>query len=184
MVFLIGLIVIGVYIIGYIVLLIKCIYMELGGKVLVIVFDDVDIDVVVDGVWIFGFYNVGQDCMVVCWIYVQQGIYDQLVEKFGVVVVSLKMGVLEDVVIELGLLSLLVYFECVSVVVEVVRVLLYIKVVIGGSWVDGVGYYFQLMLFVGVWQEDVIVQCEVFGLVVSVMFFSDEVQVLSWVNDF
>lgn len=33
--------------------------MEFGGKVLVIVFDDVDIEVVVEGVCIFGYYNVG-----------------------------------------------------------------------------------------------------------------------------
>lgn len=59
MVLLMGFIVIGEYIISYIVLFIKCIYMEFGGKVLVIVFDDVDIEVVVEGVCIFGYYNVG-----------------------------------------------------------------------------------------------------------------------------
>ncbi len=40
--------------------------MELGGKAPVIVFDDADIDAVVDGVRTFGFYNAGQDCTAAC----------------------------------------------------------------------------------------------------------------------
>ncbi|STW14238.1 4-aminobutyraldehyde dehydrogenase [Klebsiella pneumoniae subsp. rhinoscleromatis] len=46
----------------------------------------------VDGVRTFGFYNAGQDCTAACRIYAQQGIYDQLVEKLGAAVASLKMG--------------------------------------------------------------------------------------------
>lgn len=59
MVSLTGFIVIGEYIISYIASFIKRIYMEFGGKALVIVFDDADIEVVVEGVRIFGYYNVG-----------------------------------------------------------------------------------------------------------------------------
>ena len=65
--------------------------MELGGKAPVIVFDDADIDAVVDGVRTFGF-TTPADCTAACRIYAQQGIYDQLVEKLGAAVASLKMG--------------------------------------------------------------------------------------------
>jgi aminobutyraldehyde dehydrogenase len=47
--------------------------MELGGKAPVIVFDDADIDAVVEGVRTFGFYNAGQDCTAACRIYARPG---------------------------------------------------------------------------------------------------------------
>lgn len=46
-----------------------------------IVFDDADIEAVVEGVRTFGYYNAGQDCTAACRIYAQKGIYDTLVEK-------------------------------------------------------------------------------------------------------
>ncbi len=83
MVSLTGSIATGAHIISHTASSIKRTHMELGGKAPVIVFDDADIDAVVDGVRTFGFYNAGQDCTAACRIYAQQGIYDQLVEKLG-----------------------------------------------------------------------------------------------------
>ncbi len=126
------------------------------------------------------FYNAGQDCTAACRIYAQQGIYDQLVEKLGAAVASLKMGAPEDAATELGPLSSLAHLERVSAAVEAARALPHIKVVTGGSRADGAGYYFQPTLLAGARQEDAIVQREVFGPVVSVTPFSDEAQALSW----
>ena len=58
---------------------IKRTHLELGGKAPVIVFDDADIDAVVEGVRVFGFYNAGQDCTAACRIYAGAKIYDKLV---------------------------------------------------------------------------------------------------------
>jgi aminobutyraldehyde dehydrogenase len=44
-------------------------HLELGGKAPVIVFDDADLEAVVEGVKIFGYYNAGQDCTAACRIY-------------------------------------------------------------------------------------------------------------------
>ena len=183
MVSLTGSIATGAHIIGHTASSIKRTHMELGGKAPVIVFDDADIDAVVDGVRTFGFYNAGQDCTAACRIYAQQGIYDQLVEKLGAAVASLKMGAPEDAATELGPLSSLAHLERVSAAVEAARALPHIKVVTGGSRADGAGYYFQPTLLAGARQEDAIVQREVFGPVVSVTPFSDEAQALSWAND-
>ncbi|MBN9010149.1 MAG: aldehyde dehydrogenase family protein, partial [Rhizobiales bacterium] len=54
-------------------------HLELGGKAPVIVFDDADIDAVVEGVRMFGYYNAGQDCTAACRIYAGAGVYDRLV---------------------------------------------------------------------------------------------------------
>ncbi|MDU1297994.1 MAG: aldehyde dehydrogenase family protein, partial [Enterobacter hormaechei] len=158
-------------------------HMELGGKAPVIVFDDADLDAVVEGVRTFGFYNAGQDCTAACRIYAQKGIYPALVEKLGAAVASLKMGAPDDASTELGPLSSAAHLSRVCAAVDEAKTLGHIRVVTGGSKSEGAGYYFQPTLLAGAKQEDAIVQREVFGPVVSVTEFEDEAQVLNWAND-
>lgn len=183
MVSLTGSIATGEHIIGHTASSIKRTHMELGGKAPVIVFDDADLDAVVEGVRTFGFYNAGQDCTAACRIYAQKGIYDRLVEKLGAAVASLKMGAPEDESTELGPLSSAAHLERVSKAVEEAKALSHIRVVTGGAKREGGGYYFQPTLLAGAKQEDAIVQREVFGPVVSVTVFDEEEEVLAWAND-
>ncbi|EPS2708830.1 aminobutyraldehyde dehydrogenase [Cronobacter turicensis] len=162
---------------------IKRTHMELGGKAPVLVFDDADLDAVVEGIRTFGFYNAGQDCTAACRIYAQQGIYDALVEKLGAAVGSLKTGAPEDETTELGPLSSQAHLERVSQAVEAAKALPHIRVVTGGKKVDGPGYFFQPTVLAGAKQEDAIVQREVFGPVISVTSFEDEAQALTYAND-
>ncbi len=162
---------------------IKRTHMELGGKAPVLVFDDADLDAVVEGIRTFGFYNAGQDCTAACRIYAQKGIYDTLVEKLGTAVGSLKTGAPEDETTELGPLSSQAHLERVSQAVEAAKALPHIRVVTGGAKVDGPGYYFQPTVLAGAKQEDAIVQREVFGPVISVTPFEDEAQALTYAND-
>ncbi|EOW6635687.1 aminobutyraldehyde dehydrogenase [Cronobacter malonaticus] len=162
---------------------IKRTHMELGGKAPVLVFDDADLDAVVEGIRTFGFYNAGQDCTAACRIYAQKGIYDTLVEKLGAAVGSLKTGAPEDETTELGPLSSQAHLDRVSQAVEAAKALPHIRVVTGGAKVDGPGYYFQPTVLAGAKQEDAIVQREVFGSVISVTPFDDEAQALTYAND-
>ncbi|WP_105588785.1 aminobutyraldehyde dehydrogenase [Cronobacter sakazakii] len=162
---------------------IKRTHMELGGKAPVLVFDDADLDAVVEGIRTFGFYNAGQDCTAACRIYAQKGIYDTLVEKLGTAVGSLKTGAPEDETTELGPLSSQAHLERVSQAVEAAKALPHIRVVTGGAKIDGPGYYFQPTVLAGAKQEDAIVQREVFGPVISVTPFEDEAQALTYAND-
>ena len=57
---------------------IKRTHLELGGKAPVIVFDDADIDAVVEGVRTFGYYNAGQDCTAACRIFAGAKVYDKV----------------------------------------------------------------------------------------------------------
>ncbi|MDZ7320850.1 aminobutyraldehyde dehydrogenase [Kosakonia sacchari] len=183
MVSLTGSIATGEHIIGHTASSIKRTHMELGGKAPVIVFDDADLDAVVEGVRTFGFYNAGQDCTAACRIYAQKGIYDALVEKLGAAVASLKMGAPDDESTELGPLSSAAHLARVSKAVDEAKALSHIRVVTGGKRHDGAGYYYPPTLLAGAKQEDAIVQREVFGPVVSVTVFDDEEQVLGWAND-
>lgn len=183
MVSLTGSIATGEHIISHTAPSIKRTHMELGGKAPVIVFDDAEVDAVVEGVRTFGFYNAGQDCTAACRIYAQKGVYDTLVEKLGAAVASLKTGAPEEESTELGPLSSLAHLDRVTKAVEDAKALGHINVVTGGNKVEGPGYYFAPTLLAGAKQEDAIVQREVFGPVVSVTVFEDEEQVLEWAND-
>lgn len=183
MVSLTGSIATGEHIISHTASSIKRTHMELGGKAPVIVFDDADLDAVVEGVRTFGFYNAGQDCTAACRIYAQKGIYDALVEKLGAAVAGLKMGEPNDESTELGPLSSQAHLDRVARAVDEAKALGHIKVVTGGNKQPGAGYYYQPTLLAGAKQEDAIVQREVFGPVVSVTEFDDEAQVLGWAND-
>ncbi|MDU2940992.1 MAG: aminobutyraldehyde dehydrogenase [Enterobacteriaceae bacterium] len=183
MVSLTGSIATGQHIISHTASSVKRTHMELGGKAPVIVFDDADLDAVVEGVRTFGFYNAGQDCTAACRLYAHEAIYDALVEKLGAAVASLKMGAPEEETTELGPLSSQTHLDRVSAAVEKAKALDHIQVVTGGSKANGKGYYFQPTLLAGARQEDDIVQHEVFGPVVSVTAFRDEDQVLSWANN-
>lgn len=183
MVSLTGSIATGEHIISHTASSIKRTHMELGGKAPVIVFDDADLDAVVEGVRTFGFYNAGQDCTAACRIYAQKGVYDALVEKLGAAVASLKMGPPDDETTELGPLSSEAHLARVSKAVDEAKALSHIRVVTGGSKREGAGFYFQPTLLAGAKQDDAIVQREVFGPVVSVTVFNDEEQVLDWAND-
>lgn len=182
MVSLTGSIATGEHIIAHTASSVKRTHMELGGKAPVIVFDDADIDAVVEGVRTFGFYNAGQDCTAACRIYAQKGIYDALVEKLGAAVASLNMGEPNDTATELGPLSSQAHLNRVAEAVENAKALSHVQVITGGQK-TGKGFYFQPTLLAGAQQQDDIVQREVFGPVVSVTTFDDEAQVLAWAND-
>jgi succinate-semialdehyde dehydrogenase/glutarate-semialdehyde dehydrogenase len=71
---------------------IKKLSLELGGNAPFIVFDDADIDSAVDGAMASKYRNAGQTCVCANRIYVQDGVYDQFVEKFAAKVKLLKVG--------------------------------------------------------------------------------------------
>jgi succinate-semialdehyde dehydrogenase/glutarate-semialdehyde dehydrogenase len=66
--------------------------LELGGNAPFIVFDDADIDSAVEGAFASKYRNAGQTCVCSNRLYVQEGVYDQFVEKFSAKVRTAKVG--------------------------------------------------------------------------------------------
>ena len=66
--------------------------MELGGNAPFIVFDDADVDAAVAGAMICKFRNAGQTCVCANRIFVQDGIYDEFLDKLTRAVAELKVG--------------------------------------------------------------------------------------------
>ncbi|UTW08950.1 gamma-aminobutyraldehyde dehydrogenase [Pseudomonas benzenivorans] len=162
---------------------VKRTHMELGGKAPVLIFEDADIDAAVEGIRAFGFYNAGQDCTAACRLYVQQGVYEEFVQKLGAAVGSIRYGLQEDPQTELGPLITRDHLERVEGFVERAKALPHIRVITGGKRVPGPGYFFEPTVLADARQDDEIVQREIFGPVVSVTPFSDEAQALSFAND-
>ncbi|MCZ2496042.1 succinate-semialdehyde dehydrogenase [Xylophilus sp. Kf1] len=71
---------------------VKKMSLELGGNAPFIVFDDADIDSAVEGAMASKYRNAGQTCVCANRLYVQEGVYDQFIEKFAIAVKALKVG--------------------------------------------------------------------------------------------
>ncbi|PZN59352.1 MAG: gamma-aminobutyraldehyde dehydrogenase [Proteobacteria bacterium] len=162
---------------------VKRTHLELGGKAPVIVFDDADLEAVVNGLRAFGYYNAGQDCTAACRIYAGKKIYDKLVADLTSAVSTIRYNLEDDTQNEIGPLISKRQRDRVSSFVERAAELKHIEVTTGGKPGEGPGFFYQPTVVAGALQQDEIVRREVFGPVVSVTRFSDVDEAVAWAND-
>lgn len=81
---------------------VKRLSMELGGHAPIIILDDANVDIAVQGVMASKFRNAGQTCVCGNRIYVQSGIYPTFLERFTEVVKKLKVGDGIDEEVDIG----------------------------------------------------------------------------------
>ncbi|CAM5762647.1 gamma-aminobutyraldehyde dehydrogenase [Labrys miyagiensis] len=162
---------------------IKRTHLELGGKAPVIVFDDADLDAVVEGVKIFGYYNAGQDCTAACRIYAGKKIYDNLVADLSSAVKGLKYNQPNDDENDIGPLISARQRSRVASFVERATEHKHIDIATGGHLAPGKGFFYEPTVVAGALQSDEIVRREVFGPVVSITRFDEVEEALTWAND-
>jgi aminobutyraldehyde dehydrogenase len=162
---------------------IKRTHLELGGKAPVIVFDDADIDAVVEGVRVFGYANAGQDCTAACRIYAGGKVYDKLVADLASAAATIAYDLPDDDKNEIGPLISAKQRDRVASFVDRAVALEHAEVATGGKVASGPGFYYVPTVIAGVKHADEIVQKEVFGPVVSVSRFSDPEDAITWAND-
>ena len=162
---------------------VKRTHLELGGKAPVIVFDDADLDAVVNGLRAFGYYNAGQDCTAACRIYAGEKIYEKLVADLSSAVSTIRYNHSDDTENEMGPLISRRQRDRVASFVERAAELNHIEITTGGKPGEGGGFYYQPTVVAGALQTDEIVRREVFGPVVSVTRFSDVDEAVAWAND-
>ncbi len=158
-------------------------HLELGGKAPVIVFDDADVDAVVEGIRTFGYYNAGQDCTAACRLYVGAKVHDRLVADLSSAVKSLKVGTQDEPDVEIGPLISDRQRNRVASFVERAQMAGHMEITAGGKLRAGPGFFYEPTVIAGARQDDEIVRREVFGPVVSVTRFSDPEQAIAWAND-
>ncbi len=157
-------------------------HLELGGKAPVIVFDDADLDAVVQGLRAYSFYNAGQDCTAASRVYASARIYDKLVADLAVTANSLRFGLANDAQNEIPPLISARQQSRVAGFVDRAAALPHVHIAAGGKQAAE-GFYYQPTVVAGALQHDEIVQREVFGPVVSVTRFSEIEQAVRWAND-
>jgi phenylacetaldehyde dehydrogenase len=150
----------------------KKVTLELGGNAPNIVLADADIDAAVAGAANAGFFNHGQLCTAGRRLYVEEPIFDEVVEGLAKVVGGMALGAGLDPQTEIGPLISERHFD---------RVLGCLgggrregaEYVTGGARVEGDGYFVEPTVAVGMAADAAIVREEVFGPLVVAMPFTD-----------
>ncbi|HEV2515183.1 MAG TPA: gamma-aminobutyraldehyde dehydrogenase [Devosia sp.] len=162
---------------------VKRTHLELGGKAPVIVYDDADLEAVVNGLKAFGYYNAGQDCTAACRIYAGPKIHDRLVADLSAAASSIQYNQQDDTLNEIGPLISKRQRDRVASFVERASELPHIQITAGGHMSGDRGFFYEPTVIAGALQQDEIVRREVFGPVVSITRFTDPEDAIAWAND-
>src|SRR4029078_5220966 len=140
----------------------KKLSLELGGKSPFIVYDDADLDSVVEGVVDAIWFNQGQVCCAGSRLLVQEGVADRLLAKLRARMEKLRLGSTVDQAADMGAIVARVQLERIRTLVQ--------QGVDEGatmwqpSWACPTdGYFYPPTLFTGVQPSSTIAQVQIFG---------------------
>lgn len=160
----------------------KKLSLELGGKSPFVVFDDADLDSVVEGVVDAIWFNQGQVCCAGSRLLMQEGIAGRLVEKLRVRMEKLRVGAPLDKAVDMGAIVAPVQLERIRTLVEQGRKE-------GAemwqpSWaVPKDGCFYPPTLFTKVAPSSTIAQVEIFGPVLVSMTFRTPAESVALANN-
>ncbi|AEG48147.1 Succinate-semialdehyde dehydrogenase [Sphingobium chlorophenolicum L-1] len=160
----------------------KRVSMELGGNAPLIVFDDADIDMAVEGTIMAKFRNSGQTCVCANRILVQDGIHDKFVEALTARAAALRVGNGLDGVTEQGpLITEQATTKVAEHVADAIR--RGAKATTGGTAHEAGGRFWTPTVLTGATSEMRLAYEETFGPVAPVFRFRDEREALAMAND-
>ena len=159
---------------------VKRLHLELGGKAPVLVFDDCDLDLVVQGLLDLGYYNAGQSCTAATRVLAEPGVHDELVARLAAGAQTLTAGG-PDEDADVGALNNPDQLARVAAMVD--RRGRHAEVVAGGGPLARDGFFYPPTVVAGVRPGDELATDEVFGPVVTVQRVADEADALGAAND-
>jgi acyl-CoA reductase-like NAD-dependent aldehyde dehydrogenase len=160
----------------------KKVTLELGGKSPVLIFDDADMDMAILSAAMGIFVGSGQGCVCGSRVFVQRGVYDQVVEGIAGIANVLQLGGPKDEGTHIGpLISQK----------QLTRVMGYVdegkqegvEVVAGGNRLDRPGYFVHPTVLTKVDTGARLYREEIFGPVVTVLPFDEEDEAIALAND-
>ena len=161
---------------------IKPLSLELGGHAPVLVFEDADLPMAVEGGMIAKFRNTGQSCIAANRIYVQRPVYDKFLDQFTERTRALKVGDgLEDgidigpLINEEGVAKALEHIE------DAVR--RGARLLCGGKRIKGKGWFLEPTVLADVPQDAVCMSEETFAPVAAVVPFDAESEAIEQANN-
>ncbi|TWT55008.1 Phenylacetaldehyde dehydrogenase [Rubripirellula amarantea] len=160
----------------------KKVTLELGGKSPNVIYDDADIDMAIAGAADAIFFNQGQVCSAGSRLYVQKGIYDEVVAGVSEIANNLKVGSGFDPATQMGPLVSREQHERVSGYLRA-GLAEGAQASAGGAPLDRPGYFVQPTVLKDASVDMSVVREEIFGPVVAAMPFSDDGDLVSQAND-
>ncbi len=155
--------------------------MELGGNGPLIVFEDADIDKAVTGAMAAKMRNMGEACTAANRLLVHQDVAEEFIAKLAEKMSALTVGNGVEDGVQVGPLVEAKARDSVEAFVED-AVARGARVVVGGSRVDGPGYFFQPTLLADVPTDARAVTEEIFGPVAPVVTFATEDEAVELAN--
>ncbi|KVH93912.1 Aldehyde dehydrogenase, conserved site-containing protein, partial [Cynara cardunculus var. scolymus] len=159
----------------------KSVSLELGGKSPLIIFDDVDVDSIVNLAILGSFANKGEFCVCSSRIFVQEGIYEEFITKFVKSAKEITVGDPFEPKTRQGPQVDKQQHE---------KILSYIEhgkrqgatLLTGGKPCGEKGYYIEPTIFTNVTDDMLIATDEIFGPVISVFKFKSLRAGIVWIN--
>jgi phenylacetaldehyde dehydrogenase len=160
----------------------KKVMLELGGKSPVLIYEDADLTKAIPAAAMGIFVHSGQGCICGSRIYVQRGIYDQVVGGIAQIARSLRQGGSHDANIDIGPVVSQKQLDRVTGYIEEGKQD-GAEVVAGGNRRDRPGFFVEPTVFTRVRPDMRFVREEIFGPVVAITPFDKDEEVLALAND-
>ena len=156
--------------------------MELGGNAPLLVFEDADLEVAVEGAMLAKMRNLGEACTAANRIYVHEDIAEAFTAKFTAAMSALKVGDGTDPSVDVGpLVNADTRDKVVAFVADAVAK--GAKIECGGTTPDGPGYFYPPTVLSNVAENSDCVHDEIFGPVAAIQTFTDQEDVIRRAND-
>lgn len=160
----------------------KRVTLELGGKSPVVIFDDADMDLAIQGAAMGIFANTGQVCFAGSRLFVEKRSFDKVISGISDFANTMKIGSGFDPDNLLGPLISEKQKERVARYMDLGRAE-GADVIVGGQALPGAGYFVQPTIFANVNASMRIVREEIFGPVLVATPFTDFDEVIAAAND-
>jgi succinate-semialdehyde dehydrogenase/glutarate-semialdehyde dehydrogenase len=156
--------------------------MELGGNAPFLIFDDADLDAALEGAVLAKMRNIGEACTSANRFHVADSLAEDFASKLADRMGSLKVGRGTEDGVDVGPL---IDDDQRSKVSELVEdaVATGAKALVGGSAMDGAGYFFEPTVLGGVTQDARMLKEEIFGPVAPIASFASEDEAIAAAND-
>lgn len=156
--------------------------MELGGNAPLLVFEDADLDVAVEGAMLAKMRNLGEACTAANRIYVHEDIAEEFTRRFSAAMGALKVGDGTDPSVDVGpLVNADTRDKVAAFVADAVSK--GAKIEIGGDLPNGKGFFYPPTVLSNVPETAECVHDEIFGPVAAIQTFTDQEDAIRRAND-
>ncbi|SDZ40882.1 succinate semialdehyde dehydrogenase [Jannaschia faecimaris] len=156
--------------------------MELGGNAPLLVFEDADLDIAVEGAMLAKMRNLGEACTAANRFYVHADVAEAFTAKFTAAMSALKVGDGTDPTVDVGpLVNADTRDKVAAFVADAVAK--GAKIECGGTTPEGTGFFYPPTVMSNVSEDAECVHDEIFGPVAAIQTFTDQEDAIRRAND-